>query len=164
MEYTPDRPDYVPPSPEVREAQVAAALRKRLRWARFKHLGPWILFAASNIVLVVAIDEAGLYWAYPPLLGLYTVLVALAHTVDADRVYQRAFDAGVSTGVLVSSAIQRHMLDHRRKGEEPCDAGRAKVLIPHVWEHGLVRPEVMLRDDDEEDDEEDEPFNHRTAP
>lgn len=157
----------MPPSPEVREAQVAAAHRKQLRWARLKHLGPWILFAASSLVMIAAIEETGLHWVYGPLLGLYTALVALAHTVDADRVYQRAYDAGVSTGVLVSSAIQRHMLDHRRRGEEPCDAGRAKVLIPHVWEHGLVRPEVMLRDsddDDDDDDEEDQQFNHRPAP
>lgn len=158
----------MPPSPEVREAQAAATLRKRLRWARCKHLAPWILFAATSLVIIAAIDETGLYWVYAPLLGLHTALIALAHTVDADRVYQRAYDAGVSTGVLVATSIQRHMLEHRRRGEEPCDAGRAKVLIPHVWEHGLVLPEIMLRDDDDDEEDDDDPedqqFNHRPAP
>lgn len=150
----------MPPSAEVREAQATADQRKRVRRAKGKYLAPWILFAVSSIVMVAAVDRGEQDWAYGPLLGLYTALIFLAHTWDADRVYQRAYDAGISTGILVSTAINRHVMDHRLKGEEPCDVGMASVAVPHIWEHRLTRPEIILREPDDDEDE-DQEFNHR---
>lgn len=170
MEYTPDMPAHVPPSDDVRAADQRAAIRKRIRRAKWKHHAFWYLMGIAGLCAVFTLSKAGAYWAFPWIAGLYIGLFVFSQTTHADAIYQAAYASGLAMGIIASREATAHAAWHATHGEEHCDAVGMRAVVPHVWEHNFVRAEIddmapgvfeFAGDDDEDDDGSGDTFNER---
>lgn len=157
-------PEHVPPSADVRQTEQLAKMRRRIRVARWKHVGGWYALGLTAIVLVFTVFLLQAYWLMPWLCGSYAALVIHGHTTYADRVYQSAYAAGLAMGIIASTEKHHHAMWHMQNGEPPCEeSGVLNVVVPHMWEHQFVREEIdssapgafrFAKAGDDEDDEE----------
>jgi len=118
-------------------------LRTQIRRAKWKHIGLWYGLALLAGVGIGAIFEAEAYWLWPILTGLFAGMVAASNTTGADRVYRKAYEAGLAMGVVVAYDAARHARHHAEHGGgEGCEVGVARAVVPHVWEHKFVQAEI----------------------
>jgi hypothetical protein len=148
VDFTPDTPDHVPPSDDVRHAEERAQLRTRIRHAKWKHLGFWYAWGLAACLATGTLFATELYWAWPIITGVYATCFVLAKTSDADYTYRKAYQAGLSMGVVVAYDAARHARHHAEHGGgEDCEVGVTRAVIPHVWEHKFVMAEIFTASD-----------------
>jgi hypothetical protein len=153
-------PQHVPPSDDVRDAGERAAVRARIRRAKWRHLAFWYLIGALGAYGVFVAASSETYWVLPWIAGIYTGLFVFSQTTHADAVYRSAYAAGLAMGIVASREAAAHAAWHAAHGEEHCDAVGIKAVVPHMWEHPFVReeidrlmPGVFEFSGDEDDDE-----------
>lgn len=140
MDTTPETPDHVPASAEVREAHELEQRRHRVQILRAKRNGPWYFVAILGIF-----GMSGLLVSPAPnrIVTVYAVCIAIAYTLMGCyaqvKATNRAYRAGYSSGVLMGLVGSARAIADSPDGNI---AIRVRAGIPNIWEDELVHEEI----------------------
>jgi hypothetical protein len=138
VDNTPENPEQVPPSPEVREAQRRADEIRQVRKARRIALWPWgfvWVSGAFSVVVSLAVDNR---YAQATVALLWLTMSVLYATWGTDTAYRRGFRLGVAAGAYGASQAMRKFAEGSEPGEALPELRRVEANAPHYWEHGVV--------------------------